>query len=340
MKAFVTGAGGFVGSHLVELLVEQGHDVVALIYDKDSVNNLSPKLPIQVVKGDVRDFSSVKQAMTGCDHVFHAAACMNNPNATPHDFFTTNVEGTRNVMQAALELNVKKVVHTSSLVTLKENAATVNENTLHSGKFDGDYSRTKFLGEKVAFEYGARGLQVVIVSPTLVYGPRGTALSGFFKLHIKPRIRFASFSNCILNLIYVKDCANGQLLAMKKGKPGHKYILGGEEFPLGKFLTVLDKVEGLNKPVITVPEFLVEASAHILPTIFSILGKTYPVLKPQVDAMKRGSSADISKAKTELGLTLTPLEQGLRETLDWYYLNNMLGKPTLYHKSPHSHLRT
>lgn len=324
MKAFVTGAGGFIGSHLVELLVEKGHDVVALISNKNPINHLDPKLPIRVVQGDIRNFASVKQAMQGCDYVFHAAACMNGPHATPREFFSTNVEGTRNVMQAALELGVKKVVHTSSLVALKENATTVNENTLHSGKFDGEYSLTKFLGEKVAFEYGAKGLKVIAVHPTLVYGPRGIALSGFFKLHIEPRIRFASFLNCILNLIYVKDCVRGHLLAMEKGQPGHKYILGGEEVPLEQFLSILDNISRIRKPVIKVPEFIVEIGAIILPPLFSILGKTYPVPKPQVDAMKRGSSANNTKAKKELGLTLTPLEKGLKETIDWYRANGLI----------------
>ncbi len=318
MKVFVTGAGGFIGSHLVELLVEKGHDVVCLLYEKDRVNNLSKSLPVKREVGDVRDFSFVKRAMKGCDWVFHLAAAMNSPKNTFQDFFSTNVEGTRNVMEAAIQNGVKKVVHVSSIVTIKEDAKKVDERHIHSGQFDGGYSLTKFLGEKIAFEHGATGLPVVVVNPTVVYGPRAHALTDFFKLHIEPKIRFLGFATGQLNMIYVKDTVQGILLAMERGRQGHKYILGGPETTIGQFVSLLDKLTGNKRPVIKIPEYMIDIGSTVLPPVFSIFGKKFPLLKPQVNAMKRGSAVDIAKAKKELGIPITPLEKGVSETLQWY----------------------
>lgn len=319
MKVLVTGGAGFIGSHLVELLVREGYDVVSTVYDRAKVSYLDPSLPVKTFVGDIRDASFVRAAMKGCAAVFHLVAALNEPSSKYADFFSVNVEGTRNVMAAALELGVKKVVHTSSVVTIKENASRVDETHLHSGLFDGGYTLTKFLGEKVALEYGARGLPVTVVNPTIVYGPRDThTLGNFFRLHLESKLRFVSFSGSVLNLAYVKDVAKGQLLAMKKGGPGQKYILGGEEVTLGQFVTLLDKVAGVHRPVIHTPGFAVSVGTAVLSPLFSAVGRSFPLLKAQVRAMKRGSAVDISKALRELGIPITPVERGIQEALDWY----------------------
>jgi dihydroflavonol-4-reductase len=318
-KTLVTGSAGFIGSHLVERLVEKGDDVVCMVFDKDKINYLSPELMKKAVIGDVRDYSFVKKAMAGCDKVYHLAAALNAPSVSEQEFFSTNVEGTRNVMKAALELGVKKVVHTSSAVTIKETAKRVNEENIFRGKFDGPYSFTKFKGEKIAFEYGARGLEVVVVNPTLVYGPRGAqSLGGIFKNYLEPPIRFVGFKNSVLNLIYVKDVVEGFILAMEKGKPGNRYLLGGGEVRLGEFVRLMDEITGTRKPVIVLPEFVLQIGVTVAVPIIMFLGIKPPIMKAQVNAMIRGSAVDISKAKKELGLPDRPLRDGLKETLDWY----------------------
>lgn len=318
MKVLVTGANGFIGSHLVELLVRNGHDVVGTLFKKTKVNNLSPELSVKLAVGDVRDFKFIKKVMDGCDQVYHLAAAMSGTAKTFNDFFSVNVEGTRNVMEAAMQLGIKKVVHTSSMVTIKENKHTADETCLHTGFFDSYYTQTKFLGEKVAFEYGAQGLPVTIVNPTIVYGPGANFLTTFFQLHINPKVRFLSFENSILNLIHVRDAALGHLLAMEKGQAGHKYLLGGEQITLGRFTALMDKITGTRTPVVKLPGYMVDIGSSVLQPMFAIVGKSFPVLKVQIHAMRRGSSVDWKKAKKELGLPSTPLEKGLRETLQWY----------------------
>lgn len=317
MKIFVTGADGFIGSHLVELLVKEGHEVVAFLMKNDDRQNLKD-LQVKRIVGDVRDFKQVKAAMKGCDWVFHLAASMNNPAYTYDDFFSVNVTGTKNVMEAALQEGIKKVVHASSNVTIKESTKIVNEEDQHSGNFDGPYAQTKFLGEKVAFEYGAKGLPVVIVLPTVVFGPRMHAMKGFFKMHLQPRIRLASYTRSRLNVIYVKDVAKGMLLAMEKGKQGNRYILGGQELSLGQFLHVLDRAAGINRPILYLPEWVINIGCTIITPLALLARIPFPLLKPQVDAMKRGSSVDCSKAVSELGLRIRPLEDSLHETVEWY----------------------
>ena len=319
MKILVTGADGFIGSHLAEILVKNGYDLHCTIFDKGSANYLDPKLRVKRFTGDIRDLSFVKKAMKGCDKVFNLVGALNVPTSTYDDFFSTNVEGARNIMEASLQLKIKKVVHTSSVVTIKENEKKVDENHLHKTFFMDPYTITKFYGEKIAFEYGAKGLDVTVVNPTIVFGPRDThTLGNFFKLHLESRIRFVSFLDSRLNIIYVKDAAMGHMLAMEKGKPGNKYILGGDEISLGKFISTLDKVAGVKNPIIKIPKFAVDCASAIFPPLFSIFGKPFPVLRAQAKAMRRGSSVDISKAKKELGFPITPIDEGIKNALEWY----------------------
>ncbi|HIG98825.1 TPA: NAD-dependent epimerase/dehydratase family protein [Candidatus Woesearchaeota archaeon] len=318
-KVLVTGAAGFVGSHLVERLVEKGHEVVCMVFSKDPVNYLPPGMASCSVVGDVRDAAFVERAMQGCSRVFHLAGTLNEPSIPAGEFYSTNVEGTRNVMAAALKFGVEKVVHTSSVATIKENPARVDEEHLFRGVFDGHYSLTKYKSEKVAFEYGARGLNVTVVNPTIIYGPREThTLGQIFRNYLRPKVRVVGFRDSVLNLIYVKDAVEGFILAMEKGRPGHRYIIGGSEMTLGEFVSLMDEVAGVRKPVVEVPGFVLELGVRVIEPLFSLLRILPPLMRAQVSAMRRGTAVDISKAKRELGLPDRPVRDGLKETLDWY----------------------
>ncbi len=318
-KILVTGAAGFVGSHLAERLAQKGAQVVCMVWSRDSVNYLTPELRKSAVVGDVRDAAFVEKAMKGCDGVYHLAATLNEPSIPASEFYSTNVEGTRNVMAAALKLGVRKVVHTSSVATIKEDANRVNEEYLFRGSFDGPYSLTKYKGEKVAFEYGARGLNVTVVNPTIIYGPREThTLGQIFRNYLQPKVRFVGFKNSVLNLIYVKDAVEGFILAMAKGRPGHRYILGGDEMTLGQFVSLMDEVTGTEKPVIAVPDAMLELAVSIVEPLLSLVHLHPPIMKAQINAMKRGTAVDISKSRKELGVPSRPVKEGLRETIEWY----------------------
>ncbi len=318
-KVLVTGAAGFVGSHLAERLAELGERVVCAVFDKDKVNYLPPELQKSALVGDVRDKRFVAQAMAGCTRVFHLAATLNEPSVPESEFHTTNVVGTRNVMEAALALGVEKVVHVSSVATIKQSPLRVDEEYLFEGPFDGPYALTKYKSEKVAFEYGARGLKVTVVNPTIIYGPREThTLGQIFRNYLQPNVRFVGFRNSVLNLIYVKDAVKGMMLAMEKGRSGHRYILGGDEMTLGQFVGMLDELTGTRKRVIAPPDALIELGVSIAEPLFSLVGLHPPLMKAQINAMKRGTAVDISKARKELGLRNRPVREGLKETLDWY----------------------
>lgn len=325
MKTLVTGAAGFVGSHLVEKLVARGDDVSVIIYDKDPIQYLPADLRVTRHVGDLRDAAFVARAMEGIEGVYHMAAALNTPTTSVDTFFEVNVIGTRNVMEAALQKGVKKVVHTSSCVTVKETRARVDETHIHRTPYTAAYTFTKYQGEMVAYEYGAKGLPVTVVNPTIVYGPRDThTLGEFFKLHLKPKIRLISFVDSPCNLVYVKDAADAHILAMEKGRPGHRYLIGGEEVSLLEFLKMMDKVSGTDRPIIQVPEWMIELGVRIVPKLYALVGKKFTVMKAQVQAMQRGSAVDFSKARKELGIPVTPLDVGIRDTYEWYKKEGIL----------------
>ncbi len=325
MKTLVTGAAGFVGSHLVERLVGRGDDVSVILYDKDPIQHLDAHLAVTRHVGDIRDAAFVERVMEGVDRVFHLAAALNTPTTPVETFFTVNVLGTRNVMEAAMKKGVKKVVHTSSCVTMKEGRERINESNIHRSPYSAPYTFTKYQGEMVAYEYGARGLPVTVLNPTIVYGPRDThTLGEFFKLHLKPKIRLISFLDSPCNLVYVKDAASAQILAMEKGRPGHKYLIGGEEVTLIEFLKKLDEATGTRRPIIHVPEWLIELGVEIVPRLYALFGKKFTVMRAQVEAMQRGTAVDFTKARTELGIPVTPLDVGIRETVQWYKQQGIL----------------
>ncbi len=325
MKTLVTGAAGFVGSHLVERLVGRGDEVSVMIYDKDPIQHMDAGLSVTRHVGDIRDAAFVERAMEGIDRVFHLAAALNTPTTPVESFFTINVLGTRNVMEAAMKKGVRKVVHTSSCVTMKENRTRINESNIHRTPFSAPYMFSKYQGEMLAYEYGARGLPVTVLNPTIVYGPRDThTLGEFFKLHLKPRIRLISFLDSPCNLVYVKDAVAAQILAMEKGRPGHKYLIGGEEVTLAEFLAKLDEVTGTHRPIIRIPEWMIELGVEIIPKLYAVFGRKFTVMRAQVEAMQRGTAVDFSKARTELGIPVTPLDEGICETVKWYKQEGLL----------------
>lgn len=325
MKTLVTGAAGFVGSHLVERLVGRGDDVSVILYNQDPIQHLEPRIAVTRHVGDIRDADFVERAVTGVDRVFHLAAALNTPTTPVETFFTVNVLGTRNVLEAALKKGVKKVVHMSSCVTMKEDRTRITETSIHRTPYTAPYTFTKYQGEMLAYEYGAKGLPVTVLNPTIIYGPRDThTLGEFFKLHLKPRIRLISFLDSPCNLVYVKDMIETLILAMEKGRAGHKYLVGGDEVTLIEFLKKLDEATGTDRPIIPVPEWLIEAGVKIVPKLYALVGRTFPVMTAQVQAMQRGTGVDFTKARMELGIPVTPLDAGIRETIRWYKQEGIL----------------
>ena len=237
MRAFVTGGTGFIGANVVRALLAQGFKVRALVRPNSDRRNLEG-LDIELVQGDVRDFPSVKRAMQDCRLVFHVAALYSFWVRPRRLIYEVNVDGTRNVLQAALELGIERVVYTSSVAALglREDGQPADEDTPVNPKhIIGDYKKSKYLAQEVALAYARKGLPVVIVNPTFPVGPydikptpTGQVIRDFLER------RMPAYLETGMNVVATSDVAEGHLLAAEKGRIGEKYILGGKAGDLGQ----------------------------------------------------------------------------------------------------------
>ncbi len=256
MKVLVTGGTGFIGSSIVRALLRAGHDVRALVREGSDTRNLAG-LNIERVTGDITDPNSLSAAMSGCTHVFHAAALYSFWVTLPGLIERVNVGGTRNVLQAALDAGMERVVYTSSVAALAvpSRDRPVDEATpVDPSAIIGAYKRSKYAAEQVALEYAAKGLPVVIVNPSFPVGPRdikptptGQTILDFIN-H-----RLPAYVDTGMNVVDVEDVAQGHLLAAEKGRIGERYILGGRNMPMREFLGILEKITGIPAPRVRLP---------------------------------------------------------------------------------------
>ena len=259
MRAFVTGATGFVGSHIARVLAEQGAELRLLVRSTSNCQNIEG-LKAERAMGDLRDPTSLEKAMAGCDVVFHAAADYRLWVRDPEQMYRSNVEGTRAVLEAARQNRVRRVVYTSSVATMgfTSNGHAADEDfPVALENMIGPYKRSKFMAERVAIEAGRSGLDVVVVNPTTPVGerdikptPTGRIIVDFLKK------KFPAYVDTGLNLVDVGECARGHVAALEKGRSGERYILGGENLTLKQILDQLGRITGLPSPKLRVPYVL------------------------------------------------------------------------------------
>src|SRR5215467_8162797 len=256
MKAFITGATGFVGSHVAQALADRGADLRLLVRSQSKLDNIAG-FKGETAVGDLCDPASLKKTMRGCDFVFHLAADYRLWVRDPEPMYRANVEGTRSIIQAAQECGVRRVVYCSSVATMgfASDGTIADENSPVSlADMVGHYKRSKFLAEKIAIEAGRGGANVVVVNPTTPIGerdikptPTGRIIVDFLNR------KFPAYVDTGLNLADVKEVARGHLLAMEKGAPGQRYILGGQNLTLKQILDKLAAITGLPSPKTRVP---------------------------------------------------------------------------------------
>jgi nucleoside-diphosphate-sugar epimerase len=333
-KIFVTGATGFIGTRLIQALVERRLRIRALSR-RDCVEPLpgsDRSLPgplehelVELVRGDVLDRVSLVRGMEGCTCVFHLAAYAKNWAANPRTYYRMNVEGMLNVFNAARQLGVNRVVWTSSIVTFGPTPpGVVGDEAMPriTPAYLTEYEESKAIAEQEALRQAAGGFPVVIVNPTRVYGPghltEGNALARLIDNYDRGRLPVLLNRGVnVANYVFVDDVVQGHLLAMQRGRLGERYILGGENITLKDFFRAIDRVSGKTHFQIPV--------LHITPLVFAWLQKkraewfgVYPTITPGwvrtfvVDAAYRSD-----KAIGELGYRPTPLEEGLRVTYEW-----------------------
>lgn len=325
INALVTGANGFVGSSVVRVLLQAGCQVRVLVRpgaDERVIHGLD----LQKVVGDLRDPDSLRQAVHGCDHVYHVAANYKYWTRNPSEIYATNVEGTRNMLEAALQAGVQRVVYTSSVATLglPKDGSPGNEETPSSLKdMISDYKRSKFMAEEVAREFAVRGLPVVIVNPSTPVGPRdikptptGQIILDFLKG------RMPAFVDTGLNIVDVEDVALGHWLAAQKGESGRRYILGNCNLTLAEIFQLLSAISGRPAPNVRLP--------HSLAMLFALADTGLAYLLPghvsratpdTVRLSKKHMYFDSSRAVRELGFPQNDVRQALHKAVDWFQIN-------------------
>ena len=325
MKTFVTGATGFLGSHVARVLSEQGADLRLLVRSSSNLKNLGG-LKAETAVGDLRDAASLEKAMSGCDTVFHVAADYRLWVRDPNEMYRSNVDGTRAILEAARKQGVRRVVHTSSVATIgfQSNGSLADEDSPVSlADMIGHYKRSKFMAEQLALEAGRSGMNVVTVNPTTPVGeqdvkptPTGRIVLDFLKR------KFPAYVETGLNLVDVRECARGHVAALEKGKSGERYILGGENLTLKQILDRLGNITGLPSPKVKLPYFFAFATGVVDEMITGRLLKGEP--RATIDTVRMGSKkmfASSDKAERELGWKIVPVEAALQRAVEWFRAN-------------------
>jgi dihydroflavonol-4-reductase len=324
MKALVTGATGFVGFHVAKTLQEKGVEVRALIRAGSDTSDLG-QLGVELCEGDIRDYDSVRKALEGCAQLYHAAADYRLWVPDPKTMYETNVQGTANVMRAALEAGTEKVVYTSSAGTLvpKRSRGTMchEETAVDLSDMVGHYKRSKFLAERQVYDFVDKGLPVVIVNPTTPIGPMDRKPTPTGKVIVDFLSgRMPAFIDTGLNFVDVDDVGLGHWLASMHGAPGERYVLGNRNMSLGEFLGVLGRISNRKPPRLKLPYVPVLVLAYIDEAVSTWISHAQPRIPlTGVKMAKSRMYFDCSKAVRTLGMPQTSVEKAMEKSIDWYY---------------------
>ena len=325
MLAFVTGATGFLGSHVARVLSESGADLRLLVRPTSDLRNIQG-LRSDLAVGDLREPETFAKALAGCDALFHVAADYRIWVRDPNEMYRSNVDGTRFLLSAAQKYGVRRLVYTSSVATMgfKADGSPADEDSPVSlNDMIGPYKRSKFLAEQVAVDAAKSGVDVVIVNPTTPVGeqdikptPTGRIVVDFLKK------KFPAYVDTGLNLVDATECARGHVAALENGKRGERYILGGENLTLKQILDRLASITGLSSPTVKVPHF-VALGAAVVDELWTgrICGKEP---RATVDAVRMGRKkmfVTSAKAEREIGWKILSVEAALRRATDWFRAN-------------------
>jgi dihydroflavonol-4-reductase len=319
MRIFVTGGTGFIGTHLVKCLAETEHELVCLTRKSSDASALK-QLGVTVAVGDVTDKGSLLRGMQGCDWVANLANLFVFWVPDKQIYQDVNVEGTRNVMEAALEVGISKVVHISTVAVWGQVGAVISEDTPMGMQRASEYARTKYAGDLIVWRlYEEQGLPLVVIYPAAVVGPNDPKATGrYIKNLVRHKMPAQVLTNAPFNFVYVGDVCEGIIRALEKeDNIGEKYLVAGENLTFGELNQLIGDVAGVWLPPLRLPDAVTTLNATLL-TAMSKLTKRPPWLDLSVDQialMKQGFVVDGSKAERELGLRYTPIRQALEKAI-------------------------
>jgi len=321
MKVFVTGATGFIGASLARELLRDGYEVRALARPESDRRNLRG-LDLEICEGDLRDRDSLEKGLKGCEILFHAAADYRLWTRNPDVMYEINVGGTRNILEAALNHGLSRIVYTSSVGALGnpgDGQPGDEEIPVTLADMVGHYKKSKFLAEREAESFLKRGLPLVIVNPSTPVGaldikptPTGRIIVDFLNR------RMPAYLDTGLNIIDVEDCARGHILAARQGRIGEKYILGNENLTLRRIFDMLEEITGLAAPRVRLPYTPILIAAYVNEAISRCTGKEPLIPLAGVQMAKKFMYFDPTKAVRELGLPQRPVVESLAKAVAWF----------------------
>ena len=328
MRIFVTGATGFIGSHLMERLAQTDHEVLCLVRASSDVRQLQ-KCGVTLVRGDVTDRDSLVAGMEGCDWVANLANVYSFWEPRKALYREVNVVGTRNVMEAALKTGVTKVAHVSSVVTYgRPQHLPFTEETPEGPEQFSEYARTKLEGDRIVWKMVENEhLPALMLYPGAVVGAGDTKASGQFLIDLITRnLPMTVFDDSIISWVHVRDCAEAIVAALEKpGNIGERYLVVGERLPNRAFTRLVSEISGVRAPRMNMPDALVMPNALLLTGLARLIRKTpkWGMATDQMRTLREGIEADGSKAERELGLSYSPIRSALEEAIDWYRQNSL-----------------
>lgn len=321
MKIAVTGSAGFIGANLVSRLVEEGFEVHALVRSmkpeyKDNGN-------VFYHLGDLLDDESLNKLVAGCEVVFHLAAFAKMRSADEQEFFLINVEGTSRLVRAAKKAGVRKFILTSTAGRFgPSEAAPVTEETKRQVGYMNLYEETKEMSEKLALSQRTKDFEVVVLCPTRVYGPgrlsEANGVTRMTRLYLQGKFRLIpGDGNCRGNYVYVGDVVEGHMLAMKYGRSGEVYLLGGENHSLNEFFHEIDEVASQQYWMLHLPIWVALCIAWSMELRQKIFGNPPMITLSWLKRFMKNWEVSSAKATQELGYRVTSLDEGLKKTVAW-----------------------
>ncbi len=320
----VTGATGFVGGHVARLLADRGCPVRVLVRPSSDLRGVA-RLRAERVTGDLQDPASLERAVAGCDTVFHVAADYRLWTPDPSQLYRSNVDGARNLLEAARRAGVRRVVYTSTVgcIGVKGDGTSGDEDSpVRLQDMTGHYKRSKFLAEQLALEYARAGLPVVVVNPTAPVGecdwkptPTGRIILDFLLG------RMPAYVDTGLNLVDVRDVALGHLLAAERGRSGERYILGGRNLTLREILEMLAGLSERPAPRVRIPYAAAWVFGAASTAFAHMTGREPRAPLEAVRMARKKMFVRTEKAERELGFRPGPVEEALSRAIEWFRRN-------------------